>query len=196
MSGNLMFGYGSSEGSSILGPFYVGGGGGNGATGATGATGPQGATGPIGGSTTQILYNNAGVAAGSASLTFASGTGTTTASSLVVTNNATISGNLLFPTVNVYTVSATSLTLTTASAGFYYYLSNSGFSNLTLPVTLPTAAGTFWTLRNATSSYLSATIVNNANLATPLILTPSNNTTIAVTVCGTNNATVSGYILF
>ena len=98
--------------------------------------------------------------------------------------------------VNVFTVSATSLTLATASAGFYYYLSNSGFSNITLPATVPTTAGTFWTLRNATSSYLSVTVANNANLATPLILTPSNNTTIVVSVSGTNGATISGYILF
>lgn len=145
--------------------------------------------------------------------------GTTTLSSLVVSSAVTLSSltsgtvtNVLTyntgtgsvgygvvgpPTsVNVFTVSATSLTLTTASAGWYFYLSNSAFSALTLPSPAPTTAGTFWTLRNATSSYLSVTVANNANLATPLILTPSNNTTIVYTVSGTNNATVSGYIVF
>jgi hypothetical protein len=43
---------------------------------------------------------------------------------------------------------------------------------------------------------LSVTVANNANLATPLTLAPSNNTTIVVTVSGTNGATISGYILF
>ena len=98
--------------------------------------------------------------------------------------------------VNVFTVSATSLALTTASAGYYYYITNTGFNALTMPGTLPTTAGTFWTLRNATSSYLSVTVANNANLTTPLVLTPSNNTTIVVTVSGTSGATISGYILF
>ena len=239
MSGNPMFGYGLTDGASILGPFYVGGGGGNGATGATGASGgggsgsgATGATGPVAGSDTQVIYNQAGVAGATGVFTYNYTTGTLTTSALVVSNNTTLSSLVATSTVtlssltsgtvtnvltyntgtgsvgygaittgpptsvNVFTVSATSLTLTTASAGFYYYLSNSGFSNLTLPATLPTAAGTFWTLRNATSSYLSVTIVNNVNLATPLILTPSNNTTIAVSVSGTNNATISGYILF
>ena len=110
--------------------------------------------------------------------------------------NVTVSGNLIFPTVNVFTVSGTSLTLTTASAGSYYNLINSGFSSLSLPSPVPTMAGTFWTLRNATSSYLSVTVANNGTLATPLILTPSNNTTIVVSVSGVNGATISGYILF
>jgi hypothetical protein len=43
---------------------------------------------------------------------------------------------------------------------------------------------------------LSVTVANTANLTTPLILTPSNNTTIVVTVSGTNGMTVSGYVLF
>ena len=41
-----------------------------GPTGATGATGPQGPAGPVAGTTTQVIYNNAGAAAGSANLTF------------------------------------------------------------------------------------------------------------------------------
>jgi hypothetical protein len=123
---------------------------------------------------------------------------TTTLSALTVTANATVLGNLLFPTVNVFTVSGTSLTLTTASAGFYYNLVNSGFENLSLPGTLPTTAGLFWTLRNATSSYLSVTVAStyNSTPPSPLILTPSNNTTIVVSVSGVNGATISGYILF
>jgi hypothetical protein len=43
---------------------------------------------------------------------------------------------------------------------------------------------------------LSVTVANNGILATPLILTPSNNTTIVYTVSGVNGATISGYVLF
>jgi hypothetical protein len=43
---------------------------------------------------------------------------------------------------------------------------------------------------------LSVTVANNANLTTPLTLTPSNNTTIVYTVSGVNGATLSGYVLF
>jgi hypothetical protein len=178
-------------------------------------TGGGGGTGAVAGSDTQVQYNSAGVAGASSGLTFnytngtlttsalsvssnAAVTGTATLGALTVTNNATVLGNLLFPTVNVFTVSGTSLTLTTASAGSYYNLINSGFSNLSLPGTLPTTAGLFWTLRNATSSYLSVTVANgyNSTPPSPLILTPSNNTTIVVSVSGTNGATISGYILF
>jgi hypothetical protein len=42
----------------------------NGPPGPTGPTGPTGAPGPIAGSNTQVIYNNAGSAAGSANLTF------------------------------------------------------------------------------------------------------------------------------
>jgi hypothetical protein len=63
-------------------------GGGDGTPGATGATGP------IGGSDTQILYNNAGVAAGDSALTFNQSTGILTSFALTVTNAASIAGNL------------------------------------------------------------------------------------------------------
>jgi hypothetical protein len=43
---------------------------------------------------------------------------------------------------------------------------------------------------------LSVTVANNLNLATPLILSSSNNTTIVVSVSGVNGATISGYVLF
>jgi hypothetical protein len=46
----------------------------NGSAGSAGVTGPQGPTGPVAGSNTQIIYNNNGSAAGSANLTYSSGT--------------------------------------------------------------------------------------------------------------------------
>jgi len=60
-----------------------------GPNGPTGPTGPTGPPGPIAGSTTQVIYNNGGVAAGSANLTF-NGT-TLTANDLAVSG-----GNLAF----------------------------------------------------------------------------------------------------
>jgi hypothetical protein len=98
--------------------------------------------------------------------------------------------------LNAFNVTTSNLTLTTASAGTYYFISTTTFSSLTMPATLPSTAGLFWTLRNSTGSYLNVTIGNNVNLTTPIILAPSNNTTIVVTVSGTNGMTVSGYILF
>jgi hypothetical protein len=54
-----------------------------GATGATGETGASGATGPVAGSNTQIVFNDAGVANGSANLTFNK-----------TTNLLTVAGNI------------------------------------------------------------------------------------------------------
>lgn len=56
----------------------------------------------ISGSTSQILYNNSGVAVGSTALTFNNMTGTTTVSSLVVKNALTISDTFLFSGKSVH----------------------------------------------------------------------------------------------
>jgi len=60
--------------------------------GVTGATGAMGATGPIGGSDTQIIFNNVGVADGNANLTWNNTTNTLTATGTTVTSNAQITG--------------------------------------------------------------------------------------------------------
>ena len=65
-----------------------------GPTGATGLSGPTGPSGPIGGTNTQIIYNNSGAPAGNSALTFNQSTGTLTAFALTVTNAASIAGNL------------------------------------------------------------------------------------------------------
>lgn len=100
--------------------------------------------------------------------------------------------------LNASNVTTSNLALTASSAGTYYYISTTAFNALSMPGTLPTTAGVFWTLRNATGSYLSATVANgfNSTPPSPLVLAPYNNTTIAVSVSGTNGMTVSGYILF
>lgn len=70
----------------------IGPAGADGAAGPTGPTGSTGATGPIGGSDTQIIFNNAGVADGNANLTWNNTTNTLTATGTTVTTNAQITG--------------------------------------------------------------------------------------------------------
>jgi len=63
-----------------------------GETGATGATGAVGPTGPIGGADTQVIFNNAGSAAGSANLTWNNTTNTLSNTGTTITQNAQING--------------------------------------------------------------------------------------------------------
>ena len=78
----------SSDGLTLYWTTVSGAGGGGGANGATGPTGPAG---PIAGSTTQFIYNNAGVAGGAPGLTYAVATGTTTISAATMTGLLTVS---------------------------------------------------------------------------------------------------------
>lgn len=58
-----------------------------GATGATGAAGATGPAGPVAGSDTQVIFNNAGAAAGSGNLTWNNATNQLTVTGKTVTNN-------------------------------------------------------------------------------------------------------------
>jgi hypothetical protein len=96
-----------------------------GATGATGAVGPQGPAGPIGGANTQVIYNNSGTAAGTASLTWSAGVldinGTTQTSSLNVSSLG--GGGLRFlRTDNLGVISATTLPAYITGTGTTNYL--------------------------------------------------------------------------
>ena len=87
---------GSDGATGATGP--QGGFGATGATGSLGATGETGATGiagPIGGSNTQIVFNDAGTANGSANLVFDKVTNILSTSILEVTGNITTSANLV-----------------------------------------------------------------------------------------------------
>ena len=90
----------------------------------------------------------------------------------------------------VYDVSATTQTLTLGTNdNSYFYLTNSSFSNITAPATTSTAnAGTFWTFKNATSSYLSVTLTNTLSLTSPVSIPPSN--AITLTISPTSNNTL------
>jgi len=65
-------------------------------------------------------------------------------------------------------------------------------TGLGLPATPAGDTGNYWVLRNNTTAYLSLTVTNPSNLASPLVIPPSNSSTIVVSGIGGN----TGYILF
>jgi hypothetical protein len=84
-------------------------------------------------------------------------------------------------------VTGTSQTLSSTNWNQYFYLTNSGFNAITLPATTATTdAGKFWSLRNATSVYLSITLTNTLNLTSPLTIPPFNSTTLAISGVSAN----------
>jgi hypothetical protein len=71
--------------------------------------------------------------------------------------------------------------LTTATSGTYYNITNSSFNTLILPTSVVGfTAGSFWVLRNNTSTYLSITVSNQQGSTppNPLVIPPSNSVTI------------------
>jgi len=90
----------------------------SGANGSAGATGPQGPTGPVAGSTTQVIYNSSGSAAGSASLTF-NGTGLT--SGYFIPSSSTVPATGMFQpasdTVGIATSSVERIRFESTSTG-------------------------------------------------------------------------------
>ena len=151
-------------------------------TGPQGDTGPIGATGPTGATGPQGLTGPAGVTGpiGPTGSTGPAGVGGTGPTGPVATT-ITLTGD----------VTATSLSVTTGTVGTYYNITNSLFSSLTLPLgPLSVALGSFWVFRNNTSTYLSITLTNNANITNPVIIPPGNATIIVV------SSTSPSYLLF
>jgi hypothetical protein len=96
---------------------------------------------------------------------------------------------LFYGRMPVVESSGTSLTLASSNYNNYFYLTNSGFNAMTLPsATATTDSGSFWTLRNATSSHLSITVTNTLTLTSPLAIPPQNSVTL--TVSGSTSNTV------
>ena len=96
----------------------------------------------------------------------------------------------------VSSITGTVATFGTASYGIYYYISNSGFSNITL-TSVTGFTGWFVTLRNNTTSYLSVAVTGQTNStpATPFTIAPSNATTIAFDT-NYNSGGTAGYAFF
>jgi len=78
-------------------------------------------------------------------------------------------------------LSGTSVTLANSNFGTYFYITNSGFSNIALTGTPSPAAGWYVSLRNNTTSYLSCTLSGQVSStpASPLVIPPANSVTIA-----------------
>jgi hypothetical protein len=73
----------------------------------------------------------------------------------------------------------------------YIYLTNSGFSNITIPSVLATSnGGTFFQLKNSTTAALSVTITGTVNVTSPIAITPSNAITFVVSPNASNTMLV------
>ena len=86
--------------------------------------------------------------------------------------------------LSYFTVSGTSLTgattpaISTSTVGVYYNITNPAFSNLTAPSS-GMISGQFWVLRNSTQDYLNITTTGvPSGIPSPLIIPPSNATTL------------------
>jgi len=78
-------------------------------------------------------------------------------------------------------LSGTSLTMATSNINRSFYLTNSGFNAVSLPSSVNRFdGGTYWSLRNSTSSQLTITLTNTLNLTSPLIIPSSNTQTLIV----------------
>ena len=95
------------------------------------------------------------------------------------------------PPTNITTTTISTTTVTLGSGGTFYNLTNSGFNTIVLPSGTP-SEGTFWVLRNNTSSYISITTLTNTStgIPNPLVIPPSNSVTLVWTNTGTS------YILY
>lgn len=92
----------------------------------------------------------------------------------------------IFGRLPVTLVTGTTFDLATnpdISANSYFYITNSGFSNLSAPASsyvITSRGGQFYSFKNATSSYLSVTVTNNLNITSPVVIPPSNNMTLVI----------------
>lgn len=154
-----------------------------GVQGLQGPLGPQGIAGPTGIQGQQGLQGVQGPTGG---------VGPTGSAGFVGSNGSTGPtgpGGGGSTTLTVSEVSATSLTLSSSNWNKYFYLTNVGFNAVTLPVsTATTDAGNYWTLRNATSQYLSITITNTLSLTSPLTIPPQ--TSVTLTISGVSANTI------
>jgi len=90
----------------------------------------------------------------------------------------------------VFIVTGTTLDLSANFSTYsntYTYLTNSGFSNVTIPSSLSTSnGGTFFQLKNSTSSFLSVTITGTVGITSPVSISPSNAITFVVSPSNAN----------
>lgn len=123
----------TATGNNLMGP--TGPTGPAGATGPTGATGPQGPAGPIGGSDTQIIYNNTGTASGSPFLTWNDALSTLTVMGTSVTANERVTslggaGTRYVTTDNAGNLSAVTFPGITGSGNANYHVKFTGLTTI------------------------------------------------------------------
>ena len=72
-------------------------------------------------------------------------------------------------------------------ANSYFYITNSGFNTITNPSTTSTTeGGTFFQLKNATSTSLSITMANTVTISSPVVIAPTNAVTLVVSPAANN----------
>jgi hypothetical protein len=89
------------------------------------------------------------------------------------------------PIQDISAAATTSATVSLATSGLYYNITNSAFNTISLVPSITTAsAGAFWVFRNNTAGTLSVTISNRgtapSTIGTPISIPSSNSITIAV----------------
>lgn len=163
--------------------------------GVQGAQGIQGPTGIQGQQGTQGIQGNIGL---NGIATNTGATGPTGSAGFIGSDGATGNTGATGPTgvtgigggaskITTVENTGTSQTLSSANYNTFFYLNNSGFNAATLPATTATTdGGNYWTLRNATQSYLSVTLTNNLTLTSPLIIPPENSSTLVISGSASN----------
>jgi hypothetical protein len=173
---------------------------GNGATGwvglpYVGITGPTGASGggsgTPGGVDTTVQFNKASSFSGSTGFVYdytrqRVGIGTQSPTGVLDVCGSGV--NPVFLRAPVYSriamqdiAAASSVTVSDASSGIHYNITNSAFSGITLPAsTTTTQGGVFWVFRNNTPGSLAITVTNNANIPSSQSIPVGNSLTIAI----------------
>lgn len=90
-------------------------------------------------------------------------------------------------TINQYS-SSSAIALSSGNYYTTFFLTNSAINAISLPgsTTAATDGGAYWTLKNATSNFISLTITNTLTLTSPLVIPPGAMNTLAISSSSNN----------